>query len=152
MKRLTCSGSIDGVGRRFAPLPITALEKRVIEAPNGFPRKLRELRNAQHLTIGALALQVRVSAATVENWEKGHCRPRSLTLPRLAGALGVSVMSMRLLTGRALPPEQSGLATSHGAQRPVRTQTLASVINEAKRLIAVSAGTAANNITVRIEY
>lgn len=128
------------------------------EALDAFPAKLYELRTAQRLTTGALALLVGVAPATVSNWENGVSRPRAVNLPRLADALGVSVMSLRLLTGRAIPTAQNGLRAPPVAQRligagsPPGPPKLASVIDEAKRLIAAAVGTTIDKITVRVEY
>ncbi len=54
-------------------------------------RVIRRLRQAQHLSIEALAHEAGVSAGHLGMIERGHVNPRVATLYDLAVALGVTV-------------------------------------------------------------
>lgn len=128
----------------------------------GFAQHLRSLREAQGLSVRALADRVGVSSVTIWKWERGDSKPRPNLLVTLARALDVSPLQLNASRGTAeiadaaarfaadplaadrnSPPELT--AASSG-------EALADVISRAKQMIADASGTGPNNITILIEY
>jgi transcriptional regulator with XRE-family HTH domain len=143
-------------------------EKLVTEPPSEFAHHLRTLREAQGLSIRALAALVGVSSVTIWKWEKGDSKPRSRLLLPLAKALDVSPVALGLIVGannalipgadekmhednsaNQAEPVGSAAGTSAGSAHP---EALADVIARAKQMIAEASGTGPNNITILIEY
>ncbi len=74
-------------------------------------RAIRRLRQAQHLSIEALAYEAGVSAGHLGKIERGHVNPRLETLFGLAGALGITFENL----ARAAEYEQHfGQLPTHG--------------------------------------
>lgn len=135
----------------------------MIEPLAGFAQHLRSLREAQGLSVRALADMVGVSSVTIWKWERGDSRPRPHLLLPLARALDVTPMELSA-------PRLSGEAGDNGglqleAQAADRAtpalgdgatiapgDTLADVIAKAKQMISEASGTGTNNITILIEY
>ena len=114
-----------------------------------FASRLRTLREARGLSVGALAKQIGVSVLTVQNWENGRSMPRQRSRRRLTSLLGTDVFGPALLgavKGRLVPDPGSSNPS------PKETESLAAVIGRAKLLVAAAAGTSVSNVTVRIAY
>ena len=136
------------------------------EPSSEFAQQLRSLREAQGLSIRALATLVGVSSVTIWKWEKGDSKPRPRLIPKLAQALHVSPGSLPPRAGRALEPDvpidapKAGSVdqAEHAAPRagdPAGSdhpEALAEVIARAKQMIAEASGTSPNSITILIEY
>jgi transcriptional regulator with XRE-family HTH domain len=140
----------------------------VVEPASGFAQQLRTLREAQGLSIRALAALIGVSSVTIWKWEKGDSKPRARLIPPLAMALDVSPVSLDPVAGeRKAPkpgmefqvpeaaspglPESAANGAGEGAGRG-HHEALADVIARAKQMIAEASGTGPNNITIIIEY
>lgn len=147
------------------------------EPANEFAQQLRSLREAQGLSVRALANMIGVSKVTVWKWEKGDSKPRARMVGPLAQALDVAPPQLRLagnfvegLTDRGAlaglsatrdggaegePGQQGQQDTSVseplGAEAPGQ-QSLADVIAQAKRMIAEASGVGTRNVTISIEY
>lgn len=142
----------------------------MIDPPGDFARQLRSLREAQGLSVRALADLVGVSSVTIWKWEKGDSKPRARLLPSLAQALDVPAGRLKAPSGNkrtaanslnaGLPgkpplgpaePAESAPAEDDetGAAPP---EPLADVIARAKQMIADASGTGTKNITILIEY
>jgi transcriptional regulator with XRE-family HTH domain len=135
----------------------------VVEPLREFAQQLRSLREAQGLSVRALAGRVGVSSVTIWKWEKGESRPRVRLLTPLAEALDVAPNQLRsFVTGqdnsaKRIMPEASYQAGAEGPALPqpdeqLQVEVLADVIAKAKQMIAEVSGIGANNITIRIEY
>ncbi len=57
-------------------------------------RAIRRLRQAQRLSIEALAFKAGVTSAHLSRMERGHGNPTWVTLRGVAGALGVTVAQL----------------------------------------------------------
>lgn len=139
----------------------------MIEPASEFAQQLRTLREAQGLSIRALASIIGVSSVTIWKWEKGDSKPRARLIPPLAQALDVSPVSLRPTAGNQAPKPEMEL-TTQGAAVPDQAESsaqsasdivgsghpeaLADVIARAKQMIAEASGTGPNNITILIEY
>jgi len=153
--------------RGVSPM-LSEQEKLVTEPPNEFAHHLRTLREAQGLSIRALAALVGVSSVTIWKWEKGDSKPRSRLIPPLAKALDVSEVALAPIVGASsalIPgadvrahedisgnqaePVEPAAGASVGSAHP---EALADVIARAKQMIAEASGTGPNNITILIEY
>lgn len=116
-----------------------------------FARQLRSLRQAQGLTVLALAEAVGVSKVTIWKWEKGDTQPRARMIPQLAKALHVT--PGRLQFSEDIPGPQHGLTGPAAAQDHAdQAEILSDVIATAKRMIAEASGANPQNITISIEY
>ena len=67
-------------------------------------RRVRELRDAQNLSLDALAARSNVSRSTISVIERGESSPTAAVLDKLASALGVALAS--LFEDKAPPTEQ----------------------------------------------
>jgi transcriptional regulator with XRE-family HTH domain len=140
----------------------------VVEPASGFAQQLRSLREAQGLSIRALAALIGVSSVTIWKWEKGDSKPRARLIPPLARALDISPVSLDPVAGEikvlkpglefqsdkaALPAKREPAANGagEGAGRG-QSEALADVIARAKQMIAEASGTSPGNITIIIEY
>ena len=138
------------------------------EPASGFAQQLRSLREAQGLSIRALAALIGVSSVTIWKWEKGDAKPRARLIWPLARALEVSPVALNPVAGEskalkpgvefqaqeaALPlkPEPAANGAGDVAGRG-QAEALADVIARAKQMIAEASGTGPNNITIIIEY
>jgi len=111
-----------------------------------FAQQLRSLREAQGLTVRALAERVGVSKVTIWKWEKGESEPRARLLAPLARAL--DVVPGQLAGGATVArPHDAALIDGAGAN-----EALTDVIAKAKQMIAEAAGADPRNITISIEY
>lgn len=139
------------------------------ESTGEFALQLRSLREAQGLSLRALANLVGVSSVTVWKWEKGESRPRARLIAPLARALDVSPLHLRPSASQADKPTLLGDAgplvepvaseQAEPAKREVdasagsgQTEGLADVIARAKQMIAEASGTGSNSVTILIEY
>ena len=115
-------------------------------------QRLQSLRKAGGLTTRALAERIGVSVVTVWKWEHNSSKPR----PRARRAL-TSVFGTDIFDQTVTRPTPDRAATTEQTIRPARSlaprdEALASVIDQAKRLIAHASGTSVRNVTVRIVY
>lgn len=126
-----------------------------------FSHQLRTLREAQGLSVRALASLVGVSSVTIWKWEKGDSKPRPRLMTPLARALDVSPQQLqpRATNGEmhARQPEaeaedREGGAVQSMAEGSAPAEALADVIARAKQMIADASGTGPKNITILIEY
>lgn len=139
------------------------------ESPGEFALQVRSLREAQGLSLRALAGLIGVSSVTVWKWENGDTRPRSRLIAPLARALDVSPRRLQLSAkGEAELAETGEGEVLGGAETAVgqgevatgrqdesaggQAEALADVIARAKQMIADASGTGSNSITIRIEY
>lgn len=127
---------------------VKSKEMTVTEPPAVFSQQLRTLREAQGLSIRALADRVGVSKVTIWKWERGDSEPRLHLIPPLAEALRVTPASLR---PNASSPEQLPHDTTRSDQSR-QIDTLADVIARAKREIAEASGVGEKNITISIDY
>jgi transcriptional regulator with XRE-family HTH domain len=81
-------------------------------------RRVRELRDAQSLSLDALAARSNVSRSTISLIERGESSPTAAVLDKLASALGVALAS--LFEDKAAPPERPS-PVARGAEQPVWT-------------------------------
>ncbi len=116
------------------------------DPPMPFAQQLRSLREAQGLTVRALAERVGVSKVTIWKWEKGESEPRARLLAPLARALDVNPAR---LTAGAVPGKALDVVLSEGGGPG---EPLTDVIAKAKQMIAEAAGADPRNITISIEY
>lgn len=119
--------------------------------PSGFAQQLRSLRQAQGLTVRALAELVGVSKVTIWKWEKGDVQPRARMLAPLAKALRIAPNALQ--TSEDVESVESSFAdnatpmdTSHHGE------TLPEVVAKAKQMLAEASGVNPQNITISIEY
>lgn len=131
-----------------------------------FALQLRSLREAQGLSLRALASLIGVSSVTVWKWEKGGSKPRARLIAPLAKALDVPPSRLQSPAGLAEKPLEVHSQVEIGEQaQAVSTERepddlavasqgegLADVIARAKQMIAEVSGTGSNNITILIEY
>lgn len=140
------------------------------ESPGEFALQIRSLREAQGLSMRALAGLIGVSSVTVWKWEKGDSKPRPRLIAPLARALEVSPRQLQTsASGPSAAVEYAALATAESADASSAWQSeaaegldeaqllgqaepLADVISRAKQMIAEASGTGSNNITILIEY
>jgi len=134
-----------------------------MEISNDFAQQLRSLREAQGLSIRALADLVGVSKVTIWKWERGDNEPRDRLIVPLARALDVmpvqlrsSVNSAKVSPGQVMPdaeghvrPIPPGPVEGEGRGSP---EGLTEVIARAKQMIAEASGVTSKNITISIEY
>lgn len=141
----------------------------MVESTGEFALQLRSLREAQGLSLRALAGRIGVSSVTVWKWEKGDSKPRARLIAPLARALEVSPLQLQSAGKDAEKSPASGELASP-AEAPTFSQGeavglqpgdasasgqaegLADVIARAKQMIAEASGTGSNNITILIEY
>lgn len=137
----------------------------MVQSVGEFAQQLRTLREAQGLSMRALAGMIGVSSVTIWKWEKGDSKPRARLLQPLAKALDVSP--------RQLQPSAKSGSQADGSEAPhfpdaaaggamdagpvtdeggTATEQLSDVIARAKQMIAEASGTGSNNITILIEY
>lgn len=138
----------------------------VVQSVGEFGQQLRTLREAQGLSMRALAGIIGVSSVTVWKWEKGDSKPRARLIQPLAKALDVSARQLQSsvqAASKAEPPagvesidaveatvgDVEAGATEGAASTP---EQLSDVIARAKQMIAEASGTGSNNITILIEY
>lgn len=81
-------------------------------------RRVRELRDAQNLSLDALAARSNVSRSTISVIERGESSPTAAVLDKLASALGVALAS--LFEDKAAPTEQPS-PVARAAEQPVWT-------------------------------
>lgn len=135
----------------------------MVEGQQDFSHQLRALREAQGLSVRALASLVGVSSVTIWKWEKGDSKPRPRLMTPLARALDVSPQQLqpRLVNGEnpakqveleAEDREASSIPPLAEGGTPASTEPLADVIARAKQMIADASGTGSKNITILIEY
>ncbi|WP_254515451.1 helix-turn-helix domain-containing protein [Novosphingobium sp. G106] len=128
-----------------------------------FSHQLRTLREAQGLSVRALASLVGVSSVTIWKWEKGDSRPRPRLMTPLARALDVSPQQLqpRMTNGEmhAKPAEAEAEDREGSSIQPTTegltsapVEALSEVIARAKQMIADASGTGPKNITILIEY
>lgn len=128
-----------------------------------FSHQLRTLREAQGLSVRALASLVGVSSVTIWKWEKGDSRPRPRLMTPLARALDVSPQQLqpRVTNGEmhAKPAEAEAEDREGSPIHPMAegltsapVEALSDVIARAKQMIADASGTGPKNITILIEY
>lgn len=125
------------------------------EPSTEFAQQIRALREAQGLSVRALANLLGVSKVTVWKWEKGDSKPRRRLIAPLARALNVAPFHLRLPEGSlgdAAEYEGSDLLERIDAAAPIQGEALADVIARAKRMIAEASGVGPRNITISIEY
>lgn len=140
-----------------------------MESTGEFASQLRSLREAQGLSLRALAGLIGVSSVTVWKWEKGDSKPRARLIAPLAKALDVSPMRLQSAgkdtdnlpasreVGSLVEAASSGQAGAVGGEpadpaASGQAEGLADVISRAKQMIAEASGTGSNNITILIEY
>lgn len=138
----------------------------MVQSVGEFAQQLRTLREAQGLSMRALAGIIGVSSVTVWKWEKGDSKPRARLIQPLAKALDVSarqLQSSAQAASKAEPPagadsldavdgtfaDAEAVAAAEAASTP---EQLPDVIARAKQMIAEASGTGSNNITILIEY
>jgi transcriptional regulator with XRE-family HTH domain len=66
------------------------MSRKKMPIPDGFPRRLHELRNQKNLSQTQLAQQVGLHYTHLGRYERGEARPTADALKRLADALGVT--------------------------------------------------------------
>ncbi len=135
----------------------------MVEPARDFAQQLKSLREAQGLSVRALAGLVGVSSVTIWKWEKGDSRPRPRLMTPLARALDVAPHQLRPPVavrenavkqgepGTGKQPEP-GVQTAQEGAAQAAVEPLADVIARAKQMIADASGTGSNNITILIEY
>lgn len=138
----------------------------MVQSVGEFAQQLRTLREAQGLSMRALAGIIGVSSVTVWKWEKGDSKPRARLIQPLAKALDVSARQLQSsvqAASKAEPPaganslnvvdgtfaDAEAVAAEEAASMP---EQLSDVIARAKQMIAEASGTGSNNITILIEY
>jgi transcriptional regulator with XRE-family HTH domain len=142
-------------------------EMTLADSPGEFAQQVRSLREAQGLSLRALASLIGVSSVTVWKWENGDSKPRARLITPLAHALEVAPRQLKLATGgvaaSTATPEQGASGKDEVArigqgdfgptdeEAGNQGEVLADVIARAKQMIADASGTASNNITIRIE-
>lgn len=62
----------------------------------GFPERLKEIREANHLTQEELAKKAGIKHGTLRNWEQGIGEPKWSAIEKLSVALGVSCEVFRV--------------------------------------------------------
>lgn len=141
----------------------------MVETTSEFALQLRSLRQAQGLSLRALAGLLGVSSVTVWKWEKGGSKPRARLIAPLARALDVTPLrlqspdkerQMALATrelGESIEANPSGQSAAavretDDSPGPEQAEGLADVITRAKQMIADASGTGSKNITIVIEY
>jgi transcriptional regulator with XRE-family HTH domain len=134
----------------------------LVEPARDFAQQLKSLREAQGLSVRALAGLVGVSSVTIWKWEKGDSRPRPRLMTPLARALDVAPHQLRPPAARENAAQQgepetgkqpeSGIQTAQEGTAQTAAEPLADVIARAKQMIADASGTGPNNITILIEY
>ncbi|MBV1689318.1 helix-turn-helix domain-containing protein [Novosphingobium sp. G106] len=135
----------------------------MVEMQQDFSHQLRTLREAQGLSVRALASLVGVSSVTIWKWEKGDSRPRPRLMTPLARALDVSPQQLqpRMTNGEmhAKPAEAEAEDREGSSIQPTTegltsapVEALSEVIARAKQMIADASGTGPKNITILIEY
>lgn len=133
------------------------------EPPGEFAQQLRSLREAQGLSVRALASLIGVSSVTIWKWEKGESKPRARLIPPLAKALDVQPAQLTpartAMEAIAAAEDEQGSEPSatpgpgsEDAANQDQPEALADVIARAKQMIAEASGTGPNNITILIEY
>lgn len=97
------------------------------EVESMFGKNLSFFRNKQNLSVQRLAEQTGVTSMEIVEYEKGISRPDTLTLRRLASALGIRVMDFLRETGDQLSfqhePFRSSERISRNSQALIRAQT-----------------------------
>ena len=96
-----------------------------MEPPSEFAQHLRTLREAQGLSIRALAALVGVSSVTIWKWEKGDSKPRARLISPLAKALDVSPVSLRPMAGKSRPPKPGTEFEAQAAPLPDQAEAAA---------------------------
>lgn len=135
----------------------------MVEAQHDFSHQLRALREAQGLSVRALASLVGVSSVTIWKWEKGDSRPRPRLMTPLARALDVSPHQLqprptngenhaKQVEAEAEDRENPQVQLTAEGAAAVPAEALADVIARAKQMIADASGTGSKNITILIEY
>lgn len=140
----------------------------MVDSPGEFAQQVRSLREAQGLSLRALAGLIGVSSVTVWKWENGDSKPRARLVAPLARALDVDPRKLQLVAkGTAASSEDGGAGASPrddsgdfgrldagqgDDEATTQGEVLADVIARAKQMIADASGTGSNNITIRIEY
>lgn len=133
----------------------------MLEAQQDFSHQLRTLREAQGLSVRALASLVGVSSVTIWKWEKGDSKPRPRLMTPLARALDVSPQQLqpRATNGEMLVKQteaevedREGSPTMAEGSASAPAEALSDVIARAKQMIADASGTGPKNITILIEY
>jgi transcriptional regulator with XRE-family HTH domain len=140
----------------------------LVESTGEFALRLRSLREAQGLSLRALASLIGVSSVTVWKWEKGDSKPRARLIAPLAKALDVSPLRLQSPGKDAEKPSMSGegrvlvepaaIGQADAGREPSVSEAsgadegLPDVIARAKQMIAEASGTGSNNITILIEY
>lgn len=81
-------------------------------------RRLRELRDAQALSLDALAKRSGVSRSNISLIERGESSPTATVLDKLAAALGVALASLFEDSG---PPDAAPSPVARAADQPVWT-------------------------------
>lgn len=66
------------------------MSRKKLPIPDGFPRRLNELRLQKHLSQSDLAQMVGLHYTHLGRYERGEARPTADALKRLADALGVT--------------------------------------------------------------
>lgn len=66
------------------------MSRKKYPIPDGFPRRLHDLRHQKNLSQGDLAQQVGLHYTHLGRYERGEARPTADALKRLADALGVT--------------------------------------------------------------
>lgn len=128
-----------------------------------FSHQLRTLREAQGLSVRALASLVGVSSVTIWKWEKGDSKPRPRLMTPLARALDVSPQQLQPRgTNGAMPAKSIEAEAEDREGSPFQplaegstsapAEPLSDVIARAKQMIADASGTGPKNITILIEY
>ena len=125
------------------------------EPPSEFGQQLRSLREAQGLSVRALAELVGVSKVTVWKWEKGDSLPRARLIMPLAKALDVPPLRLHPPFTDAedsleQPQSEAQERSDFKAQGPA--EALTDVVARAKQMIAEASGVSPKNITISIEY
>ena len=140
-------------------------------SPGEFAQQLRSLRQAQGLSLRALASLIGVSSVTVWKWENGDSKPRARLITPLAQALAVPPVKLQSSVKEsaklpktaaekiskqpdAVAPDQSDSPVplpEHPGDVP-EVASLPDVISRAKQMIAEASGTGPNSIKILIEY
>ncbi len=101
-------------------------------------RRIKELREPLGLTKSDLARLTGVTPTAVWNWEENGIVPRSAVFSTLAATLKVSEGFLRSGSG--------------DAETAPSTKTVAAIIEQARKDIAVCSGMSPNKVQVRVEF
>ena len=116
-------------------------------APHSFAARLKNLREERGLSKTKLGKNVGVSTTCVWNWEEGNTEPRPENLSSLAKVLGVSTSFLEF--GPRV--DQGHSVTEDQGDKKIIQLTLAEVIGDAKRRIALLAGIDPERVKISLD-